>query len=292
MSETTAAGWGEGLGAAWAALRCPVCHGVMRAVGPADGSGDEAQGLLCGAGHRFDRARQGYVTLRSGHKNSQNADTAPMVMARERLLAGGWYEPIATALAQAVKAHARPEGVLVDLAGGTGYYGAAVLDALPGWEGICLDISTPALKRAARAHGRLVAVGGDALGRLPLGDKTADAVVSVFGPRVPEEIARVLAPGGVLAVVTPMPGHLAEVQQAVDGVAIHPGKPERLAQQFASLTRVASEEVVKGVTFSAQAARDVVLMGPTGHHHAEADIDAATLPTATTIAVRIDVWKA
>ncbi|WP_084079283.1 putative RNA methyltransferase [Demequina sp. NBRC 110057] len=265
-----------------AALRCPVCAASVAQV---------ASGLRCGAGHTFDRARQGYVTLRAGHGRSLNADTVDMVAARERLQSAGWYAPVADAAAAAVSAVAADDGLFLDLAGGTGYYAAAALDALPGWDGVCLDLSTPALKRAARAHERCVAIGGDALRPLPIVDGAVDVVLSVFGPRVPSEISRIVAPGGVLVVVTPLPEHLSELVEAVDGVHVHEGKSERLAAQFPAWERVAREDVVAPLALTAEAARDVLAMGPNAHHvSVEALADLG--PRDATLAVRVETLVA
>ena len=100
-------------------------------------------------------------------------------------------------------------GVVLDLAGGTGYYLAAVLATLPGRTGICLDLSKPALRKAARAHSRAVAVGSDVWRRFPLADRSAAVVLSVFGPRNMAETIRVLDPAGIFLLVTPDSQHLA-----------------------------------------------------------------------------------
>jgi hypothetical protein len=60
------------------------------------------------------------------------------------------------------------EGIVVDLAGGTGHYLSAVLDVSPHRHGLCVEASTPALRRAARAHSRAAAIGADAWSPLPV----------------------------------------------------------------------------------------------------------------------------
>ena len=79
----------------------------------------------------------------------------------------------------------------LDLGAGTGRQLARVLDALPRRHGIALDVSRPALQRAARAHPRIGAVGCDIWGALPVRSAAAALVLNVFAPRNGDEIARV-----------------------------------------------------------------------------------------------------
>ena len=71
-------------------LRCPVCSAAVHV--------DSAQ-VSCEHGHRFDIARQGYVTLTGGRGGPGTGDSAAMVLAREEFLGGGYYQPLADALA-------------------------------------------------------------------------------------------------------------------------------------------------------------------------------------------------
>jgi 23S rRNA (guanine745-N1)-methyltransferase len=124
---------GRALAAVVPSLRCPVCADPVRL---------DSSRLGCDRGHSFDLARQGYVTLTTGHGGPGTGDSAAMVAARERFLGGGHYEPLAATLATLAARHVAPAavvpgqgagpGLAVDLAGGTGYYLARVLDALAG----------------------------------------------------------------------------------------------------------------------------------------------------------------
>jgi len=78
-------------------LICPVC-GVDRQAGLRLDAG----ALRCAAGHSFDVARQGYVSLLVGSRPPGTADTAAMVAARAAFLDAGHYAPLANALAEAV----------------------------------------------------------------------------------------------------------------------------------------------------------------------------------------------
>ena len=187
-------------------LRCPQCgNGLTRT----DGS------LRCPAGHCFDIARQGYVNLLQRGAAGGAGDTAAMVRARREFLSTGYFAPIAVALADAAAASVagRSKGCVVDVGAGTGYYLAALLARLSGHAGLALDVSRPALRVAARAHGRIGAVGCDAWRPLPITDSAADLVLNVFAPRDGAELRRILRPEGRLLLVTPAADHLSELTE-------------------------------------------------------------------------------
>ena len=162
-------------------LRCPACGQGLAEAGGA---------LRCPARHSYDIARQGYVALALG---AHAGDGAEMVAARGRVLSSGLFDPLAEALAE--EGAAAGEGAVIELGAGTGWYLARVLERLPDRVGVALDVSKPALRRAARAHPRAVAVGADVWGALPVQDGVAGLILSVFAPRNADETARVLAAG-------------------------------------------------------------------------------------------------
>jgi 23S rRNA (guanine745-N1)-methyltransferase len=248
------------LAAALAAVRCPVCAGPLVLDG---------RQLRCERLHCFDIARQGYVNLAAGSRPAANADTSAMVAARARFLDRGHYAPIAAALATlAVSLGPDPagHGVVLDLAGGTGYYLARVLDALPDRVGIGLDVSKPALRRAASSHPRAVALGADVWQPFPLGDGSAAIVMSVFGPRNSAETIRVLTPGGAFLLVTPTAAHLAEVIGLLRMLSVDAAKADRLAASMTGLHRVAAEPLSYQVALTHRDLSDLVSMGPSAHH--------------------------
>ncbi|WP_422933095.1 methyltransferase domain-containing protein [Sinomonas sp. P47F7] len=283
-------------------LRCPVCAGAWDPWRSSD------RFLVCGSGHRFDVARRGYINFLTGRGTRFVPDTADMVSARDRFLTAGHYAPIAGALAEAAagalvtptaddggprpSVGSLPRAVL-DAGAGTGYYLSAVLDRAPGAAAVALDLSPHALRRAAKLP-HTAAVVWDLWRTLPLGDASVDAVLDVFAPRNVPEFARVLRPGGLLCVVTPLPEHLAELRGILPLLDVPAGKAEDVAHAAAGAFAVESVRAVRfPLELDAEAAADVALMGPAGHH-ASRDAVLAGLPGViprATAAVELSVLR-
>jgi 23S rRNA (guanine745-N1)-methyltransferase len=264
-------------------VRCPVCAGRVLL-------GDDR--VTCDRGHSFDIARQGYVSLTGGRGGPGTGDSAAMVMARDRFLGGGHYQPLADAVsALAARSGHRGPGLVLDLAGGTGYYLARVLDALPSRQGACVDLSAPALRRAARAHPRAAALGADAWQPLPLAAGSAALVLSIFGPRNAAEIRRVLTPDGTLIVATPGVDHLRELRRPLGLIGIDEHKSARLADAYRDYGRCAVTAVRYELGLARADLTDLVAMGPNARHIAADALAerAAALPSPVTVTVDVEI---
>lgn len=231
--------------------------------------------LVCAEGHRYDAARQGYISFLTGRGTGFTPDTAEMVAARDRFLTAGHYAPIAEALAKACEP-LREDAALLDAGAGTGYYLAAVLrprgSGAPApadarrRRGVALDLSPHALRRAAKLPG-VAAVVWDLWRPLPLAAGSVDGVLDVFSPRNLPEFARVTRRGGLLCAVTPQPGHLAELRERLPLLGVPEGKAEVLEHAASKDYEMASRVPLEfPLALSPAAAEDLVQMGPAGHH--------------------------
>lgn len=277
-------------------LACPVC---AEPLGRVDGGQ-----VGCSNGHRFDEAKQGHLTLLPAKRRALTADTTEMVDARLRFLGRGHYAPVERVLA-AIVADATAPGIVLDVGSGPGTYLAHALRAADGRPvvapdalapvggqptrrlGVALDLSAVAIRRAARIHERAGAVVGDVTERLPVVDGAAAVLLDVFAPRNQTEYARVLHPDGVLAVVTPRTGHLAELAEAT--ISVDPEKERRLHDSLTpSFVLRSSEDLTWTMELSAEDVHDVVHMGPSHHHVAAEQVFA---PTSVTATVTVSTWS-
>jgi len=269
-------------------LACPVCGRGFTLRPPA---------LRCANGHSFDIARQGYVNLLPGGARPGTADTAEMVAARQAFLAAGHYAPLAGAIADlaAATVPAGPQPCVLDAGSGPGYYLAAVLDRLQGPAGLAMDISARALRRAARAHPAIGAVGWDTWRPFPVRDAVMSLVLNVFAPRNAAEFRRVLRDDGALIVVTPAPGHLAELTGPAGLLAVDERKDERLAASLgAHFTLARDQELSLGLRLTRAEAGALAGMGPSARHAGPdggGRLAARSEPIAVTAAFRIACYR-
>jgi len=267
-----------------ACLACPYCGRRLALAGRA---------LGCAAGHSFDLARQGYVTLLPRGVRPAGGDTAEMVAARERFLGAGHFAPLTAALVEAAGGSNDP---VVDIGAGTGHHLAVVLDAMPGRVGVALDSSRPAARRAARAHPDAVAVIADVWRALPVRSDVAAVALNVFSPRNGAETARILRPDGVLLVVTPEPDHLAELVEALGLLSVDEHKPDRVASALEPYLEPVSQVPHRWpLALPVADALAAAAMGPSAYHVDAADLAclAAALPDPlrTTASVTLAAYR-
>lgn len=278
----------------WPVL-CPHCSALLTLEYEAH----RLRAAVCPNGHRFDAARQGYVNLLAGRRVKFLPDTAPMIMARERVQNSGVFDALSQALHTVLSADAQcPDHaaapLILDCGAGTGHYLHQLLENHPEAHGIALDLSPAGLKRAAR-HPRTLALTWDLWQPLPLPDGAADLVLNVFAPRNPPEYARVLRPEGLVAVALPRPDHLLQLRSAgLLGQQQEKRKhlTEQMQPQFGA--PIAHHRLSSQLRLSAELAADLVLMGPAGHHRDPAEVHAsAAALQAEQITVDLDLllWR-
>nr|WP_203590249.1 methyltransferase domain-containing protein [Streptomyces sp. SID13031] len=292
-------------------LRCPVCGDALTLTG---------RTAYCPQRHAFDLAKQGYLNLLPSASTGIEGDSAEMVDARDQFLAGTFYAPVRQALIAAA-AELEPSGartstaatgaavegrargaaadgkLVVEVGAGTGYYLAGVVEAQAGRRGLALDVSRYAARRAAKVDPeRIGAVVCDAWQELPVRDQAAHLVLNVFAPRNATEMARILAPGGSLLVVTPNQAHLAELVGVLGLVRVDEEKERRLSESLGgSFEKLGSEVVEVAMRLDHPAVELLVAMTPSARHTDKVElaerIAVLADPTPVTLSVTLSVWQ-
>ena len=270
-------------------LACPHCGALL------DLDGSE---LGCERGHSFDVARQGYVSLLPGSGQAATGDSAEMVTARQDFLDAGHYRPLMDAVAAEVgRTRERgPVECVLDVGAGTGHYLAAALEAAREAVGIAVDASKPAARRAAGAHPRIGSVLADVWQQLPVLDGAVTVALTVFAPRGPAELRRVLAPHGALVVLTPTPRHLGELVDALGLLRVDERKPERLADAMAgTFVRGRHSLVEVSMRLGHADIAALVGMGPSAWHLSTAaraeQVAALPAVAVVTASVQVSVYR-
>jgi 23S rRNA (guanine745-N1)-methyltransferase len=201
---------------------CPVCRQPLE---------EEGGALSCEAGHAFDVAREGYVNLLLKRGSRAPGDSPEMVQARRRFLGTGLYDRFTDTLVHVVGRAALARHLMdpvgrvriLDVGCGEGHHtrriaeaigtGAPGLDAVP-IDVLGIDVAKTAISIAARSH-RRGAYAVASASEIPLETGSVDVALNVFGPVFPDELARVVRPGGVVVAAHPGPGHLGALRALV-----------------------------------------------------------------------------
>ena len=179
-------------------LICPVCGSQLNKI---------ERAYRCCNNHSFDLARQGYVNLLTvQQKHSLNpGDTRQQVLSRRAFLEAGFYAPIAETLTETARSLGI-SGEILDVGCGEGYYSAKVAQAL-GANLTGLDISKEAVRCAAAKYKGPLWLTATAA-HIPVPDKSADLVMSLFAITLPEEFSRVTKDDGYFFQVLAAQDHL------------------------------------------------------------------------------------
>ena len=267
-------------------LRCPHCAASIKI---------DAGVAKCDAGHSFDIARQGYVNFLTNHTFIKNADSAAMVEARQKMHARPFFQNLAQQIAQVCEGLCRDISlpVIIEPGGGTGFYAHAATQLANSSVAVSFDIRVHAAKVCARQSNRIAAVVADVWQPWPIGENSADIVLSVFSPRNFAETERVLHSGGTLIVVAPEDHHLVELRSRFNALNIQHDKSETISALLGNFTKM--EQFVHQSTelLDGSAMYETLLSGPNGHHLQIKDMDAIlqSKPLDVTHSVSISIWK-
>lgn len=188
---------------------CPLCK---QSLIPYDNE-LRVVGLICGQGHRFDRAKEGYFNLLPVQfKQSKNPGDAPeQLQARRQFLRAGYYD----ALLQGLTDFIPPVSAMLDLGAGEGFFTHHFAHALPDSKVYGIDIAKQGMKMAAKQAlpNNYFAVASSF--ELPVQTASMELVSRIYAPSKIEEVSRVLVSGGYFLLVAPGQDHLIGLRKAI-----------------------------------------------------------------------------
>ena len=195
-------------------LICPICGCSLSRVD---------REYRCENRHSFDIARQGYVNLLTVQqkKSLHPGDTREQVLSRRAFLDENYYEPIARTLCDTAK-ELGASGPILDVGCGEGYYSSRLASALEA-ELTGLDISKEAVRCAAGRYKEALWLCGTAA-HLPVADRSAGLLTSLFALTMPAEFRRVLTDDGLYFQVLAAEDHLLGLKSIIYPELLHKEK--------------------------------------------------------------------
>jgi 23S rRNA (guanine745-N1)-methyltransferase len=266
-------------------LRCPVCRRDLNPIG---------RSLVCEHGHNFDLARSGYVnlTVGRGRRAAAGGDANPQLQRRRAFLASGHFDFIADAILRRARtsSHSASRLQILDAGCGTGYHLGRVARHRFGRiearaHGFGLDISKHAARIAALHFKELAFAVADLWTDWPVRSGAVDLVTNVFAPKNFREMARVLAPDGLLAVAYPGEEHLIELRHEFDLIGMREGKARSYlgamqpffgeigVERFRRQSELDAEDVINAIGMGPNAMRMPKTVAPSGTRTVTFDVE-------------------
>jgi 23S rRNA (guanine745-N1)-methyltransferase len=238
--------------------------------------------LRCPQRHSFDLARAGYVNLLTGHGAvpAEGGDDAQQLARRDAFLRQGHFDGVTDAIRAALPSGA---GAILDAGCGTAHHLQRLVG--DGHAAVGIDVSKEAAAYAAKRYPQSAFAVADIWRGWPVRDAAVDLVLSIFAPKNFAEAARVLRPGGMIALAFPGPDHLIELRREFGLIDQGEAKTETYAAGLAAAIGDPSHQRLRGdAQLAAADIANVILMGPNARH---ARLDA--LPPETTRQVSFDI---
>ena len=265
-------------------LLCPVCHT------PLDAGEKKAS---CENGHRFDRAREGYLNLlRSSKAGDTMGDPKAQARSRRDFLDKGYYQPLRDKLVELVGARVKaclvgprathePGVPVLDICCGEGYYTSA-LGAIPNTDVYGFDLAKEMVRLAAK-RGRATYFVAN-LKSIPVPDASVAVATHLFAPFNEAEFARVLQPGGTIFTVVPGARHLFGLKQALYDT---PYLNDEKLPACSRLEPVGTEKVAADITLACPADIEAVFQ-MTPYYYRTSARDKAKLDELETLETPIE----
>lgn len=283
------------MSSAWP-LTCPNCGSDLLR---------EPRVLRCPRGHSFDIAREGYINLLipPDRERGIEGDSQPQLEARRRVFERGVFLPLLDTLTvlsrdvlDAWHMTRQDPAAVLDIGCGEGYYIGGIAEGLastyPQMRFAGFDVSRAAMRMAARRHPQVVFAVANVRRRIYAPPASAALLLNIFAPRNPAEFARLVAPGGTLAIVIPSADHLASLRERFDLLDVPEDKQATVVRQFAPHFELKESRPLRyDVQLDASTAHDIIAMGPNAHHGGSWSIPNGGVATTTVSLVILQLQR-
>lgn len=182
--------------------KCPVCNSNLN---------HNHKYFVCSNNHSYDLSKQGYLNLLQSQrsKKRQHGDEKTMVLARQAFLETGKYSIFRDNLHAILNTSVGE--IILDAGCGEGYYSEPFQEK----ENVYgIDISKDAILLSSKRNKKMNLAVASTFA-IPMLNNSVDKCFVVFAPFDPEEIVRVLKPGGMFIEVFPLEKHLIELKKIV-----------------------------------------------------------------------------
>ena len=188
---------------------CPKCKGKLN-------MDEKTAALKCALGHSYDKSRFGYYNFLLGSSGGTHGDNKEMILARREFLSRGFYQRLASSVAEICESVISNNAVLLDVGCGEGYYTTAIRDKCKrkfAYIG-AFDISKDAVRETAKKKCADEYAVASAY-HIPVADESVDVIVNTFSPLAREEVYRSLKKGGYFVMAIPAEEHLFGLKSAI-----------------------------------------------------------------------------
>lgn len=233
-------------------LKCPICSSTFT-------YGSNGKSLVCGSGHNFDMAKQGYVNFCGGSMGKLYEDKE-LFRARRNIYEAGFFRGVEDAVRESLKAlFPQEDGVIVEAGCGEGSLLSFLQRENPGNKYIGLDISKSAVKMAAQLNGQISWLVADVC-KMPIKNGSVDCIIDMLTPANYGEFHRILKPEGYIIKVIPNDDYLTELRQKLGKKAYEDKEVDKFFSKHFKL--ICQKQVKYSFVCEPSAQEDIYIMTP------------------------------
>lgn len=245
-------------------LRCPICQSDMDFNG---------HSLICVKQHCFDRAKQGYVNLFTGPKNTTY--DLELFHARRRIFQAGFFQPLTTKLLTIMDTLPRLQSI-IDVGCGEGSQLAELIKHLNQNQseplGVGIDLAKDGIKLAAKNHPDLGFFVAD-LTQSPFKTASFSLLFNILSPANYREFKRIVVPRGHVIKVIPGEQYLQEIRSIVQTKTSKTATTDLIQPFRSELSNTEIHSITYHFPLTSETVEDLLKMTPLTWHAGASERD-------------------